>query len=386
MQFFLNVEKFMRIYRYYINPWSYFHCRDITNNRIFNPNVHRYKSAKLIVFDFNHLEADGVMGRRAYLFYIYFSKAGYTVLFKKNFRFLASIKNKPYKLLLLNHPFFVLKNYSAMKNNYMVLTDHNPTGLTNQCQRVIKLRYDWDYQPGASTMIMPFTLHPTIYEKGWDKEVPQLISQKRQWRLFFSGNYEKKRYDKAPFKTTYGLLSRLEMLKVLRQNLSNNHHIRMIKTKEDMNEFQQEFYNGFIWIDTEAITLNGLDWLKALGKSDFFLACPGVTMPLCHNIVEAMAVGAIPVTEYPHYLTPPLEHKVNCIAFHGQSDFVNKVKALFDMDESAIAGLRKGVLTYYENHLSIPGFFKKLNTLKGNQVELYAEAYKKPRKNILKKP
>ena len=42
--------------------------------------------------------------------------------------------------------------------------------------------------------------------------------------------------------------------------------------------------------------------LDALAKADFFLACPGVGMPLCHNLIEAIAAGAIPILQYAAYL------------------------------------------------------------------------------------
>lgn len=43
-----------------------------------------------------------------------------------------------------------------------------------------------------------------------------------------------------------------------------------------------------------------------LASADFFLCQPGEIMPQCHNIVEAMAVGTIPLTNYPDWLSPPL--------------------------------------------------------------------------------
>ena len=56
-------------------------------------------------------------------------------------------------------------------------------------------------------------------------------------------------------------------------------------------------------------------WLEALAKADFFLACPGVLMPLCHNVIESLVAGAIPILQYGSYLSPRLEDGINCLAF-----------------------------------------------------------------------
>lgn len=42
-------------------------------------------------------------------------------------------------------------------------------------------------------------------------------------------------------------------------------------------------------------------WLDVVAKSDFFLCAPGVQIPLCHNAIESMAVGTIPITNYPDW-------------------------------------------------------------------------------------
>src|SRR5205823_2507023 len=61
--------------------------------------------------------------------------------------------------------------------------------------------------------------------------------------------------------------------------------------------------------------LQGLDYLRFIGACDFFLAPPGCAMPLSHNLIEAMSLGAIPILNYGDYLDPPLRDGVDCLAF-----------------------------------------------------------------------
>ena len=81
-----------------------------------------------------------------------------------------------------------------------------------------------------------------------------------------------------------------------------------------------------MWIDPE-------DWLPDLSKTDFFICPPGFCMPMCHNVIEAMAVGAIPVINYPEWFNPTLRHMENCIVFDDRNDLVMKIEEILDMGQ-----------------------------------------------------
>src|SRR5260370_10572567 len=67
------------------------------------------------------------------------------------------------------------------------------------------------------------------------------------------------------------------------------------------------------------------EWLKTLSRCEVFLAPPGISMPQCHNIIEAMAVGCIPLTNYIEWLSPPLTDGVNCFQFRDENDLRKRV-------------------------------------------------------------
>ena len=74
-------------------------------------------------------------------------------------------------------------------------------------------------------------------------------------------------------------------------------------------------------------------------------------MPMCHNVVEAMAVGTIPLIDYPEWLHPRLEHLTNCIAFDGKEDLVAKMRLALSMPTSKVAEMRANVAAYYSAYL-----------------------------------
>ncbi|NJO00632.1 MAG: hypothetical protein HC880_02130 [Bacteroidia bacterium] len=83
-------------------------------------------------------------------------------------------------------------------------------------------------------------------------------------------------------------------------------------------------------------------------------------MPLSHNVIEAMAVGTIPILEYPEHFHPPLEHGVNAIIFQGKDDLVNKVREVLQLSAERIAILRKNVVDYYQQNLIGSAFIEKI--------------------------
>jgi hypothetical protein len=106
-------------------------------------------------------------------------------------------------------------------------------------------------------------------------------------------------------------------------------------------------------------TANNLDkhkldmssYVLALSQSDFFICPPGWLMPHSHNMVEAMSVGAIPITNYAHYVSPPLIDGVNCIAFSNEETLVSAIERARSMTGDEISAMQAAVLTYYEKNL-----------------------------------
>ena len=75
-------------------------------------------------------------------------------------------------------------------------------------------------------------------------------------------------------------------------------------------------------------------------------------MPMCHNIVEGMAAGCIPITNYAGWFWPPLTDGENCLTFTDPPSLLAAVRRALSLPAGEIARLRAGVLEYYDTHLS----------------------------------
>ena len=85
-------------------------------------------------------------------------------------------------------------------------------------------------------------------------------------------------------------------------------------------------------------------------------------MPLCHNIIEAMSVGAIPILQHPELFYPKLEHGVNCIFFEDEKDLIFQIKEVLIMDSSIINNMIENVIEYYKTNLTPKAVVKKNQT------------------------
>ncbi|MCP4317962.1 MAG: hypothetical protein GY789_18555 [Hyphomicrobiales bacterium] len=223
-------------------------------------------------------------------------------------------------------------------------------------------------QPTSYDVLFPYMLHPKYYADGRYLNIAKYRAKNRNIGLFFSGNYND-RYRDPSILAKYGKLQRTALLEMLLDGLSSE---QIFRTGADM---ESELATGrlekkFVFADN----LGGFRvakgrWLETLGHCQFFLACPGVDMPLSHNLVEAMSVGCIPLTQYGDYFDPPMRDGRECVSHNG-SDIVAKAQSVLAMDASEIEALRTHVIAYYERYLSVDAFRRRVLEYPGRQVRL----------------
>ncbi len=70
-----------------------------------------------------------------------------------------------------------------------------------------------------------------------------------------------------------------------------------------------------------------------------------------------MAVGAVPVLQYPKYYEPALVNQKNCVAFSDQISLVNSLKDILDgRYDSDVAIMSRQARQYYQDYLSSEAF------------------------------
>jgi glycosyltransferase involved in cell wall biosynthesis len=212
---------------------------------------------------------------------------------------------------------------------------------------------------------MPYFMHPMQYQYDARNRLNELRSSNRRVKIFFSGNIAEENYvNRLPGSK----LTRSEICKAL-ETMSG---VECVTDKEHFNRVfsSSGFTNGCVINDRLVYAISDEEWLPTLALCDFFLCLPGSRMPLCHNVIEAMAVGAIPILNYSEWFEPPLEDGKNCIEFATVNDLRSRLAEILNYDPEIIEAMRQRVVEYYDRHLTPLSFRKRLEEAPKRQVRV----------------
>jgi len=220
---------------------------------------------------------------------------------------------------------------------------------------------------------LPYGTHPGRDETLFTTQRPET----RPTRILFAGNTDPELYDSALWrarKAQYGIeLTRFEAVNVLQEQLAED---RLLVAGWDGDDLPRAF-DGACRDRLFMARWNayrGTAWPRALRAADFFLALPGVVMPMCHNAIEAMAAGCIPITGYPDWFLPRLVDGRDCLAFTGAASLIGAVERALAMPADEVARMRAEVVRHYERHLAPAGVPEALDALPdGATVYLLSE-------------
>jgi len=224
-------------------------------------------------------------------------------------------------------------------------------------RKKVQVRFDlfapfWFSDP----LIMPFPMHPSQANTSHERLL-RCRSRVRSLRLFFAGDTE--HYSREWVRFPRSKMARLPVINAVREELGEE--VVIVDDAEELSRLAGDGYTRkCVLTGSSEVRIPPESWLDAIAAADFFLAPPGIVMPMCHNIIEAMAVGSIPVTNYPEWLDPHLRHMENCIVFGDRADLVAKLKSVLQMDEAEIGRLRDNVVDYYETYLRPEAFVRRL--------------------------
>jgi hypothetical protein len=224
-------------------------------------------------------------------------------------------------------------------------------------RKKVQVRFDvfspyWFTQP----ILMPYPVHPVHAGPELPDRLRKCRASAKKMRVFFSGDREG--YVKNRIKYPKPKLARLEIINAILQEIGAK--ALLVRSEQDLVSLYAAGYVDSCLIMDQGPRIADEHWLSTLATSDFFLCLPGYVMPMCHNTVEAMAVGAIPIINYPEWFDPHLEHLKNCIAFDDKADLLGKLNEVLQMDGEHIAQMRQRVIAYYDEHLAPKTFVRKV--------------------------
>ncbi|TVR37609.1 MAG: hypothetical protein EA392_12300 [Cryomorphaceae bacterium] len=204
----------------------------------------------------------------------------------------------------------------------------------------------------AHEAILPFVMHPSQYGKLRDTT----DSEKRRIKVFFSGNTHPKSYNQPQLRSLFGVMTRSEIHRAVLDDLAP-----FLNTRLNGDVSRPVWWLSWQWQQGEPAPDNRIgndEWMDFLFNSDFFVACPGVNMPLSHNLIEAMYAGCIPILPYASWLYPALKDGENCLTFSGRESLIQCIQKALSMPDGELKAMRQAVQQYYSDHLHPDGVRK----------------------------
>ncbi|MEY4572070.1 MAG: hypothetical protein RLZ10_1296 [Bacteroidota bacterium] len=287
---------------------------------------------KLIFFELNHNRFE----RYFYLLCKFFLIEGYQIGIKINFNFLGNIERYSKLLLVDENVHFFWRNQKSKQ--------FFQTNATSKKGIFLSDRY-FD-KSSENSYHVPMSLHPLMYQDEFWNEIIESTSTRKK-AIFFAGSLEKGHYDRKELELKFGVFNRV----FLANFLSKTKHWLMV---DNFQEIENGAEKKIYFLDRNKVDVPMPILRKTLRKFSFFLACPGVSMPFSHNIIEAMSVGCIPIIEenYANLFNPKLIHLENAIIFaHDEENLKETIELAFTLDEFQINKMHNSVNDYYSSHL-----------------------------------
>ncbi|MDQ1098524.1 MULTISPECIES: hypothetical protein [Chryseobacterium] len=300
-----------------------------------------------------------------YLLVKMYKLSGYSIYYPMDFAKFRNLRNKDrYLGLMVREKHFLSIRKKNMPDHVVELTQDMLSPDYFKSYFALKNREE-------NVFHVPMSFHPFMYHKGlWSQEID--TGKKRLNAVFCYGNFDPKAY-LAIKKTTFSVATRIDLLNFFRKQKS----FVSITGKKDITDSGDFLDRKYVFAIKDQYQIPMEEVRELLSYFNFYLCCPGVVMPLCHNVIEAMSVGTIPLIqkEYAEVMYPHLKHGINAVIFE-HLDHLKAILAdeIFNYSENEISSMKRHVLDYYNDYLSPEAVVKNVNKSIQNDQLIYLQA------------
>ena len=343
-------EQFVRQYKAYVLPSRYNNYIRLKKHALDSSSRAKKleDDSPTVCLDFSSTKIDSDHGRYLFQLVKEIELAGYQVAYKDRFRFLCNFFTKGYKKHLVTEFLIFYREEKELKNVVMLFSDSKKVIQRSEISKTVLV----DYSKRAALkeeISMLFARSPDLFVGG-DVEAPEpenLDDMERPISILMAGNIDIKRYNNPDINNRFGMMSRYQIAEVLR----SQSQIDMIEPMQQINYDALLEAKELLLMNTQCCRVQFSNWLELLSKSEFFIAGPGGHMPLCHNLVEALSMGSIPILQYAEYLKPELVDGVNCLTYKDEVNLITTLQRALDLSAEKKLAMKQAAVDYYESHL-----------------------------------
>jgi len=292
--------------------------------------------------------------RYSYILCRYFQHAGFNIILKAN-RYYFRIISK-YKKHILKEKYLLVKNCSTPTNTVVL-------AVPNQNNKTISLTYGYKVlEKSRYDCIAPYTLHPNFHQSyPSESTFAEYRTSKRRIQVLFAGNTEINKYNRRELVDEFNVMTRVQVIDFIKNKYKDGKNLSLVSDKNVFYEMFTGHTNLTPLVISEA-KCDNKDWLQIVSNATFFLCPPGVYMPWCHNLIEAMAVGTIPILQYADLMVPRLKHLENCLTFSNFEELQHAIDLALKLDQGEVSRMKANVIQYYQNYLSIESIVETIKS------------------------
>ena len=208
-------------------------------------------------------------------------------------------------------------------------------------------------------------MHPLMYERGDHRlaRLAALRARPRRAGVLFAGNAKASSYSTSHVDLTFGLTPRAPLLGRLDGVLTAVPPPPGATVGSDGKTYASADDLVADASPDQAVRTAGWrvpseEFLDMLATASFFIAAPGVGMPHSHNLIESLAVGTVPITNYGHLARPALTEREAVLFSDGEVR--EAVERALAMPADERTRMSRAAAAYYDEHVSAAAFGRRL--------------------------
>lgn len=211
----------------------------------------------------------------------------------------------------------------------------------------------------SEPLFYPILFHPQKL-LGNSETIINNISKERKIGILFIGNSNS--YDKFKdiIHNDFNIYTRNEVLDFIKEKradiiFSPNSYEEL---KEKLEAPDNPLKNKIVLIDK--IRISGKPYFELYCYSKFHLWTCGFVQPYCHNQIESMACGAIPI--YQKYtMYPDLNDNINSLSYNNFDELLKIIDRITENNQDFYSEqMNISVLEIYKNNFSLTAFGNKI--------------------------
>jgi len=235
----------------------------------------------------------------------------------------------------------------------------------------------------TNDFFLPCLLHPNLFNVNTEKTIYTAalnnVNNERHIAALFCGNVnnvlsldkiDNITYNLNLTKNYFSIYTRIEMFKYIYEELPGM--VYLPTSYEDLikKTKAEELKNKIVLIDTEQIRIPQDKLFEIFLDTNFFIYMSGDWQPYCHNHIESMLAGCIPITQFNRFYLNNFSHIQNALLFNNLIELKEILQNIcYDKYEKFLVNMRKELLELYKQKFSFESFRFKLNNFLKNKCD-----------------